>query len=210
VRQAVSENRDWVARGARSSVFGRSLRSLFGKTEERTAKSEPAGMDVQGTRLTRLTALSIIDASIVGWQRMQPCGVPVEGHWPGGLPGTCQVTFMYELRQKKDQVDERLRDLLLRCAESVQRDYPDARIILYGSRARGEARADSDLDMLVLLSSDISSQERCRIHDQLYEIGLDQDVVISAIIKSVWHWERPMSRATPLYEAIQNEGILVA
>jgi hypothetical protein len=40
-------------------------------------------------------------------------------------------------------------------------------------------------------------------------IGLECDLVISTIIKSVLYWERPISRATPLYQAIQTEGILL-
>jgi uncharacterized protein len=94
--------------------------------------------------------------------------------------------------------------------EIVRQDYPDAKIVLYGSQARGEAMPDSDVDMLILLNSDPSSRERSRIHDRLYEIGLEHNVVISAIIESAARWEKPISRATPLYQATQNEGILVA
>jgi uncharacterized protein len=117
---------------------------------------------------------------------------------------------MYGFQQKKDELSEPVRLLLLRCVEALRRDYPGTRIVLYGSQARGEATPESDVDMLILLDSDVSSQERVQIHDRLYEIGLDSDMVISAVITSVLHWERPISRATPLYQAVQSEGILVA
>jgi len=116
---------------------------------------------------------------------------------------------MYGFHQKKDQLTEPVRVLLLRCIQAVHRDHPDAQIVLYGSRARGEATPESDVDLLVLLNSEISPQERSRIHDTLYVIGLECDLVISTIIKSVPYWERPISRATPLYQAIQTEGILL-
>lgn len=116
---------------------------------------------------------------------------------------------MYGIQDKKTQLTEAVRTLLLRCAQAVQEEDPAARVILYGSQARGEATAESDVDILVLLSEEVSSRERSRIHDRLYEIGLDCDLAISAIIKSVPNWEQPISRATPLYRAIQEEGILV-
>lgn len=116
---------------------------------------------------------------------------------------------MYGFDQKKDQWSESVRILLLRCAQAVRRDYPEAKIVLYGSQARGQATPESDVDLLVLLDSEVTSQEWAAIHDRLYEIGLDCDMVISAIIKSIPHWERPISQATPRYRAIQEEGILV-
>jgi len=116
---------------------------------------------------------------------------------------------MYGFQDKEMQLGEAVRVLLLRCVQAVQEEDPNARIVLYGSQARGEATAESDVDILVLLSSDLPSQERSRIHDRLYEIGLDCDLAISAIIKSIPRWERPISRATPLYRAVQEEGILV-
>ena len=117
---------------------------------------------------------------------------------------------MYGFHQKKDQLSESVRVLLLRCAEVVHRDHPDAKIILYGSQARGQATPESDVDMLILLNSEVTSQERSLIHDKLYDIGLDCDLVVSAMIESVPCWEQPISKATPLYRAIRDEGILLS
>jgi predicted nucleotidyltransferase len=117
---------------------------------------------------------------------------------------------MHGFHQKKDQLSEPIRAFLVRCAEAVHKDYPDARIILYGSQARGQATPESDVDMLVLLDSEITSQERSSIHDGLYDVALEFDVVVSIKITSISCWERPISQATPLYQAIQNEGILVS
>jgi len=42
------------------------------------------------------------------------------------------------------------------------------RIVLFGSRARGDARADSDLDLLIEMDSDLAPAERIRAVDRLF------------------------------------------
>lgn len=43
---------------------------------------------------------------------------------------------MYGFQDKETQLSEAVRALLLRCAQAVQEEDPDARIVLYGSQAR--------------------------------------------------------------------------
>jgi uncharacterized protein len=117
---------------------------------------------------------------------------------------------MHKLAEKSELLDTKLQKTLTVCTEVVCRYDNTAEVILYGSQARGQATEYSDIDLLLLSNSDISSNLKKQIHDDIYEISLENDIVISIIIKTRSGWERPISQATPLYQAIQNEGILVA
>ncbi len=53
------------------------------------------------------------------------------------------------------------------------------RIVLFGSYARGDARADSDLDVLVIKDEGASTQaETARIYEALAGIAVPIDVVV--------------------------------
>ncbi len=117
---------------------------------------------------------------------------------------------MYRLEQKQNQLDKHIREVLSKCVEAVHRIYPQAQIILYGSQARGDASLESDMDILILTASELSAREKNTLHDRVYEIGLEADIVISVLIKSTPYWESAISQASPLYKSIQSEGILVA
>jgi predicted nucleotidyltransferase len=116
---------------------------------------------------------------------------------------------MHSLAQKQNQLDSCIQKILALCVIAVKGLYPDARIILYGSQARGQATEQSDLDLLVIVNEELSSSLKNAIHDRLYEIGLQNDIFISAIIKNNSMWELPIFKATGLYNSIQNEGIIV-
>ena len=93
------------------------------------------------------------------------------------------------------------------CASAVRQTVADAEVILYGSVARGEETADSDVDLLVLVPQPVTPVLRRAIRAQLYHIGLQADRVITSIVrqKSAWH-SAPLNY-TPLYQAIENEGV---
>lgn len=84
---------------------------------------------------------------------------------------------------------------------------PHVRAILYGSEARGEATADSDIDLLVLVRQDkVSVADEERIIAPLYDIELETGVLINAMVIPEKAWtNRPA--VTPFYLNVEREGI---
>lgn len=100
-------------------------------------------------------------------------------------------------------------DIVEQISKTIRRVAPTAKTILFGSEARGEARPDSDIDLLILVDGDKMSLEQEEIITlPLYELELKTGVVISPIIMLKKLWEnRPFK--TPFYINIVNEGIIL-
>jgi len=79
---------------------------------------------------------------------------------------------------------------------------------LFGSRARGDAAPDSDLD-LYLETGPLSRQQRRLISDVVWEIGFDNDLVISPFVVSRDDARNGIFSVSPLCKTIKSEGVLI-
>jgi len=86
---------------------------------------------------------------------------------------------------------------------------PDADIILYGSRARGDARQDSDWDFLVLTDEPATITVKERIRHAMYELSLDLAEIITAFVENRQQWSTPLAQASPYHIRIDHEGIAI-
>lgn len=68
---------------------------------------------------------------------------------------------------------------IVRAWELLQAAAPDARIFLYGSYARGDAREDSDLDFLVVEPGWVASRsEKTRLRSALGTFAVPIDLLV--------------------------------
>jgi predicted nucleotidyltransferase len=91
----------------------------------------------------------------------------------------------------------------------IRKHLPDSEIILYGSRARGEAKDDSDYDILVITEGKKDHKIKNVIYDELSDIFMETDQWVSAFIIDRESWESPVAKGSPFYKEVSHEGIVL-
>lgn len=84
------------------------------------------------------------------------------------------------------------------------------KVILYGSYARGDFRADSDVDIMILLDlSDLDLKAYSqKLSYMTYDFNLDNDLDIKPIAKSEAHFNKWVINY-PFYSNIAKEGVVL-
>lgn len=99
--------------------------------------------------------------------------------------------------------------IIYQIAGEMKKITPFALTILYGSEARGEARLDSDIDLLILIPNEYKKDYnhlRSIIADKLFEIELQHNVMISPLVLLQEMWDH---RVTPFTLNVKKDGIIL-
>jgi predicted nucleotidyltransferase len=100
-----------------------------------------------------------------------------------------------------------VRVILDRYRQALERSIRVDRLVLYGSYARGDARDDSDIDVIVV-SPDFDPKQPLRDQRTLSHATIDVDVSISPIPVAVSVYDAP-SAAPTLLDVVRAEGKVV-
>lgn len=108
---------------------------------------------------------------------------------------------------KQDEKDDVTSALSAGIAQVFRRISPvKGRAFLFGSRARGDARQDSDWDVLLLLDKDrLTADDMNEVSYPIRELGWSIDAAVNPIMYTMKDWEKRSS--TPFYKNVMREGV---
>ena len=99
--------------------------------------------------------------------------------------------------------------LLQRCKRAITDVVADTDVILYGSRARGDADEDSDYDILVIVDGPVNMALKKEILSNVYPLELETGEVLTLVVYSRQQWDSPLYRAMPFHKNVDREGVLL-
>ena len=93
--------------------------------------------------------------------------------------------------------------------EVIRYRWPVERVILFGSKARGDDDSESDIDLLVITSSQIDSAAENAMQEAAWHTGIEHGRAVQLVVRSHEQWWHGIDQATPLRLQIDADGIEV-
>lgn len=92
-------------------------------------------------------------------------------------------------------------------ANRVHLQFPESKVWLFGSRARGDHYPDSDFDILVVIK-DLSKANKRIISDLAWEVGFERNLLLAPIVYNFERFSYPAIQKSLFISNVMREGIL--
>lgn len=112
-----------------------------------------------------------------------------------------------EIRMKKNRMDLKDIQIAKKFKVLLQDKVKLHQAILFGSRARGDADSESDMDILVVLDERQTPENRDIVSDCAWQVGFDAGIVLASVVFSREEWEDGPEFYSPFAEAVRSEGV---
>lgn len=99
------------------------------------------------------------------------------------------------------------RDALKEAVNKLKLKWPLGNFLLFGSKVRGTADEESDLDLLIILPCPVTEEIRRKIIHMIFDINLKFESNISVLIMSEDEWNNSPIALLPIHAVIEAEGI---
>jgi len=113
-------------------------------------------------------------------------------------------------QQEKYSIKQEMNTQIFNEIQTLKRQLlPNEKVILFGSQARGDARPDSDWDLLVLLDKE-GDHNRSDFDEYAYpftEVGWNYGVAVNPLLYTQEEWDK--GKVFPFYKNVMSEGILI-
>lgn len=89
-------------------------------------------------------------------------------------------------------------------ADAVRAQFPTRLegVKLFGSRARGTGRSDSDLDIFVCLDT-VTREEKQALFDLAFDVGFEYGLTLSPLVATTQTW----NANAPIARAVEQDGV---
>ena len=101
------------------------------------------------------------------------------------------------------------REALQEVSAILRAKLPIDKIILFGSKARGDGREDSDADLLILTSRTLTGDEHTLMVREIFENELERGVMISPMVVPAIEWNEGVYIAMLLHSEVDRDGVLI-
>jgi predicted nucleotidyltransferase len=99
------------------------------------------------------------------------------------------------------------RAAVLEAAQVLSDHLPVERVVLYGSKARGDDQPDSDIDLLILTARPLNGAEGFRVTELLQPVQHRHHCIISPLRLSADEWYHGVYQVLGIREEVDRDGI---